>query len=330
VVFGKRTTGDVDLAALGDQGFRISGAPRTPLGLAVAGLGDFNGDGYADVAIAPNWFGFGRVPPTHVVYGSATPEDIDLADPQAPVLRILSDRTSYLGYFCGYALAGLGDVNGDRRPDLGIICTYGTTLSGPASTAYVIYGRRARGQIDLKFANRNHMKIIGRKLTDDWFDIAGAGDVNDDGYADVALSAQPSNTVFVIFGTRFNLPVNLNVPSGLRRGYRIVGGPDGPFALELAGAGDVLGDDGRSDLLVGSPAPNAQTGAAWLLPGRSTRRPVALADLSGAQRADGERPGDAAGSSVAAIGDFDGDGRPDAAIGATGAHLVYIVSLPFA
>src|SRR2546423_945246 len=52
VVFGKTTTAAVDLAALGSQGYRIDGAASgDAAGGSVAGAGDVNGDGTADVVV---------------------------------------------------------------------------------------------------------------------------------------------------------------------------------------------------------------------------------------------------------------------------------------
>src|SRR5205809_780108 len=52
VVFGKPTSATVDLAKLGDGGFRIDGAAAYDhAGYPVAGVGDVNGDGRPDVML---------------------------------------------------------------------------------------------------------------------------------------------------------------------------------------------------------------------------------------------------------------------------------------
>ena len=52
VVFGGEDTSTIDLANLGDRGFRIDGAPEsTSIGGFLAGAGDVNGDGYDDVLL---------------------------------------------------------------------------------------------------------------------------------------------------------------------------------------------------------------------------------------------------------------------------------------
>ena len=50
-LFGKATTGTIDLAALGSQGFRIDGAARLDLAGETVGAGDFAGDGSVDILV---------------------------------------------------------------------------------------------------------------------------------------------------------------------------------------------------------------------------------------------------------------------------------------
>src|SRR5262249_36738218 len=77
VVFGKRTSAPVDLARLGNGGFRIDGPRRdAAAGYAVAGPGDVNGDGRADVLVSA-----GRVQraTVYAVFGAAGSAPVDLA-----------------------------------------------------------------------------------------------------------------------------------------------------------------------------------------------------------------------------------------------------------
>ena len=75
--------GTVDLAALGQAGFRIDGAAAIDhAGYSVAGAGDVNGDGRADVLVGAH-YGRQQRPrvsgSAYVVFGKAAPANVDLA-----------------------------------------------------------------------------------------------------------------------------------------------------------------------------------------------------------------------------------------------------------
>src|SRR5439155_7846122 len=73
VVFGKPTSGPVDLDALGDGGYRIDGAKvEDEVGLALAGAGDVDGDGRPDLVVGSDASG------AYVVFGKADASTIAL------------------------------------------------------------------------------------------------------------------------------------------------------------------------------------------------------------------------------------------------------------
>ena len=71
--------------------------------------------------------------------------------------------------------------------------------------------------------------------------------------------------------------------------------------------------DGQPDLVVGAYRNDSSTGVAYvLLGGGSIGTSAGVLDLTDADlRLTGEDPGDAAGYSVAGVGDVDGDGQDD-------------------
>src|SRR5262249_62427219 len=83
VVYGKTSNTNVDLASLGDGGFRIDGAKAyDSAGTSVAPGGDVNGDGRADVLVgAPGADSNGRYSAgsAYVVYGQTSNTNVDLA-----------------------------------------------------------------------------------------------------------------------------------------------------------------------------------------------------------------------------------------------------------
>ena len=125
VVFGRSSPGTIDLAALGAGGFRIAGDHA--IGGDVAGAGDVNGDGLADLVIgAPGAGAGGRA---YIVFGKASTSPVDVAALGAGGFRIDGRRGFNFfplpppGAFCrgdevGTSVDGVGDFNGDGRPDV--------------------------------------------------------------------------------------------------------------------------------------------------------------------------------------------------------------------
>ncbi len=128
--------------------------------------------------------------------------------------------------------------------------------------------------------------------------VADAGDVDGDGARDVAIGAPHD-------GARAG---RLLVFSG-RTGERLldVAGEAGELlGWSIAGGGDLDGD-GRGDLVVGAPRTGSGAGRAYAISG---------ADGSRLHRWEGASEQDAFGEAVAIPGDWDGDGRADAIVGA--------------
>lgn len=176
VVWGG-TTGQVDLASLGENGFRILGPTRgrDRLGISVSGVGDVNGDGKADLLIGAdgvyNAATGNRNGSAYLVHGSAStatvytsapandsvpsgPSDVtvftcdddpgtgvcdDPADVQPRGYRITGAANSDS---TAYSVAGIGDVSGDGIPDLAI-GAYGFDPVNPANPPATMSGAGA-------------------------------------------------------------------------------------------------------------------------------------------------------------------------------------------
>ena len=345
VVFGSATPVNIDLSTFtsaGTAGFRIDGAAAGDRsGDSVAGAGDVNGDGRADVIIgAPGAGNNTRVASgsSYVVYGSATPVNIHLLDfnlASAAGFRIDGDDANDAS---GYSVAGAGDVNGDGRADV-IIGAYGASSNGLLSSgsSYVVFGSATPANIHLlafNVPNAAGFRIAGATAGDNsGIAVAGAGDVNGDGRADVIIGARYaannglawSGSSYVVFGPVTPANVNLSTfTSAGTAGFRIDGSAANvQSGRAVAGAGDVNGD-GHADVIIGEPRADNNgrsiSGSSYVVYGSASPVNITLSAFTSAGpagfRIDGAAEGDRSGSSVGGVGDVNSDGRADVIIGA--------------
>jgi len=320
----------VDRDLLNAYHVRIDGVTAADTaGLSVANAGDVNGDGRLDALVgAPlgNQNGRSDSGSAYVVFGQAAPTAIDLAALGAQGYRIDGAAADDEA---GYVVANAGDVNGDGRPDALVggpgVDNNGRTYSG---TVYVVFGKATTTAIDLAALGAQGYRIDGAGAQDQAGVRAGsAGDVNGDGRPDALVAANAtdnngradSGSVYVVFGKATTTAIDLNALGA--QGYRIdAAGADDYAGFSAASAGDVNGD-GRPDALVGAyQADNnarADSGSTYVVFGKATTTAIDLNAL-GIQgyRVDGAGAGHTSGYAVASAGDVNGDGRPDALVGA--------------
>jgi RTX calcium-binding nonapeptide repeat (4 copies)/FG-GAP-like repeat/FG-GAP repeat len=318
VVFGQASTETIDLATLGTKGFLIQGINNAE-GPSVAGAGDVNGDGRPDVAIG-NSSG-----PAYVVFGKADPTTIDLAQLGARGYRIDNPKDSACT-----SVADVGDVNGDGHPDL-VVGSPDANNNGrdQSGSAFVVFGQADTTTIDLDQLGAKGYRIDGVAGNDGaGWSVAGAGDVNGDGRPDVLLGAPGASNkgggfaggAYVVFGKADTATIDLGRLG--TKGYRIYGAQDGDqVGGSVAAASDVNGD-GRPDLVIGAEFArndgHDRTGAAYVVFGQAGTSPIDLRELgaSGYRIGGNAVSSGGAGTSVAGVGDVNGDGRPDVLIGA--------------
>ena len=317
----------IQLSALnGHNGFQINGASEYDAsGRAVAGAGDVNGDGFADVIIGA----FGATPngnysgSSYVVFGGAS----GLSSPFE-----LSGLNGANGFrldgvaaqdYSGTAVASAGDINGDGFDDV-IVGAHKADPNGDYSGAsYVVFGQASGFASSLALSaldGSNGFVVNGVAMNDhSGISVATAGDVNGDGTDDLVIGAFGADgfhgAAYVVFGDKAGFVSSLELSSlDGTDGFVI----NGKAAMDLtgfsvAGAGDVNGD-GTDDLLIGAYGANAAFVVFGSASGFSSA--LNLSSISGSNGFKISGAADKAGFSVAGAGDVNGDGFADLLVGA--------------
>ncbi len=326
-------------------------------GTSVASAGDVNGDGYADVVVGAPLNGTGSA---HVFMGgpgglSATPAltltggalfgtsvatagDVDhdgfaeviIGSPgsgQAFVFRgsaaglvaapyiILAEPPSSGLFGCSVSTAG--DVNGDGYSDVIVGASLASNGQSAEGLAYVYHGSPtglvtpSARLLEVNQANANF-----------GVSVAGAGDVNGDGYFDVVVGADLWESGQVDEGGAF---VFKGGPTGVAAApattlQRNVA--NWLFGHSVAEGGDVNGD-GYADIVVGAPladnpATTADEGIAFVFRGSAAGINAAALD-----QLEPNIAGYLHGTAVSGGGDVDGDGYSDVLVGAPGANPAF-------
>ncbi|NWG91697.1 MAG: FG-GAP repeat protein [Parvularculaceae bacterium] len=329
----------VNLSSLnGANGFEIRGEFASGhAGWSVAGGGDFNGDGFEDFIIGAPYANTGSPQDgaTYLLYGTSAGfgATFDLSSLNA-------SNGFRLNGVAGASMAGTsvdfaGDINNDGFADI-IIGAPGANPGGTGSgAAYVIFGGTGSYGPSFELSSLNGATgfRIGGDLAADALGgaVAGAGDINGDGiddfivgakYADASAGADTGKS-YVVFGSTgaFSATFQASTLNG-SNGFVINGAAIGDSSGQsVSSAGDVNGD-GVSDLLIGASGLGG-TGGAYVLFGKTTGfgAAVELSSINGTNgfQIVGEAAGDLSGYSATSIGDINGDGFDDIAIGAIGA-----------
>ncbi len=321
VVFGSTSSSSVDLASLGARGFRINPDSGGKLGWSVAGAGDLNDDGMADVVVGAPFEGSdngGQSGRAWVVFGRTSTGTVELGsfgfDLGAAGFRIDGADS---GHRAGFAVAAAGDVNGDGRDDLLVGAPSFASTFSEGGAAYVIFGRASNTHVDLDSLGDRGYRVEGEGESDyTGSAVAGVGDVNSDGRDDVLVGApyrgDAEGGAYVVYGKTSLTTVETGALGST--GYRIVGDADGTGS-PVAGLGDINGD-GVPDMGVAIPGDGSAV-TLYAIFGGGTTGDVNLSSLEAdglGVAIHGSAEDDGFATSIAA-GDLDGDAYADVLIG---------------
>jgi hypothetical protein len=199
------------------------------LGKALAVIGDINSDNVPDfIAGEPNG-GAARNGVAHVYSGSTGVRLFQIQE-------LLADDF-------GSAVSGIGDINADGTPDFAVGAPYSNTLTGDFKGSAHLYSGRTGARIATLFGRSARVKF-GASITN-------AGDINADGYPDIAIGASGFG-----FGQVDYKPGYVEIFSGQNRSSlrMLVGSQDNErFGEMLEPMGD-LNNDGVDDLAIGGIA----------------------------------------------------------------------------
>jgi hypothetical protein len=244
--------------------FAIYGPEQSEFGWAAVGLGDLNQDGYQEMIISARLIGV-----VYLFYGKPSfllTSDLVVANmTTSDGLKIIGSGNDVFNF--GMSLGNAHDFNGDGFTDILISCMNYDSQG----IVYVLLGNKTTwatnspsgGANDIHLdppinSGKQHpqfLKVVFPALCFAGMSIAGLGDLNNDGLADIAIGSLPyqggyqTQRTYVIYGKKngFTSTENPLEATSLREGidgFIITGGGF------VVGAPADVNDDGLVDLLL--------------------------------------------------------------------------------
>ena len=301
---------------------QLAGQMDNLFGDHAAGVGDTNGDGYADVVIgARGWDGneSGTLVPDEgrVFFWAGSRTGIG-GGPSA----VFRNPAPELEARFGVELASAGDVNGDGFFDVVLATQHADVPDPPGGaiedegSAWVFYGPFDPLPEGTRLTSGLFQPPTGPTLLPVRFGISAGGvhDLDHDGYGDLVVGASNATisgeasrggAAFVFAGSSTGVAMTSEVrlPNPLRQ-------DDADFGRDVALVGDVNGD-GLRDVVISDTGANANVGLVRLFLGSASGLVPSTTFVNPTGDA-----GDSFGTVVTGLGDVDGDGFDDLAISA--------------
>lgn len=285
------------------------------LGQSLAALGDVNRDNIQDFAIGSPYASDGGKDNAGVVI-------LELSRSNPFDRQPLSIYGEVAGDNFGWSIASIGDVNGDRIPDIAVGAPSVKLPNGASvGRVYILSGN----------GGTTLYKVDGTEPGERFgFSVIGLDDIDGDKVPDFAVGApavdladrippNPGNEIagraYVFSGRSGNLI------------FKLEGFPQGSlFGFSLAG-GDVNGD-GLFDIMVGDPSAGQKHGSVHVFSGKDGKSLYVFINNPARK--------DEVGFALNCGNDLNNDGRPDVVVGAYGAPnieakptgMVFVLNIP--
>ncbi len=267
------------------------------LGMGLSSAGDINGDGYNDFIIgAPGENGSG-IGEAYIVFGrnnlswsglinESSEFDLSNISEDSSIIRVMgADFSDNFGRNSN-TIGNVQDLNNDGYNDI-VISAYGGGNKVASGAAYIIFGRDAAGWSNLTDISGNldletitpedNIKVITGKTKHDrlGYDVSFAGDINNDNFNDLIISAPLSDhttgdwavgETYLLLGrtssewddltngsVSYDLSTLNNDINDLSDNIIQIRGKDSwDYAGRSISAGDI-NKDGYSDIIIGAP-----------------------------------------------------------------------------